>query len=121
VKTNLDELGSATDRLNESFEHLEGALTALKFGVPASVQLDSTDKLLVFGKTNSGWKLMIESANSSTDLVSTSRETRLRAADKIEELFFALNGERERQLEEVLRAIEKVDALTRKIHAQKNT
>lgn len=115
-----DDLGAATDRLNESFELLEGALTSMNFGVPASVELEThagkQSQRLTFGKTSGGWKLLIErDGHEPVALLSTSRETRLRAAARVEDLLLGLGDERTRQIRLVLEAVEKVDALTARI------
>ncbi len=117
----IDVLGAATDRLNESFEQLEGALTRLNFGVSASVELapDNSGRAqrLVFKRANSGWRLMIErdDPHELTDLIMVSRGTRILAAERIEELLLGLESERDRQLKQVLGCIERVDALTNRI------
>jgi len=107
------DLGEETDRLNESFEQLEGALTALNFGVSVSVEL-APQKSLSFRRTNSGWKLIVDIQEESTDLLATDRSTRVLAAEKVDELFLLLCAEKDRQLSDVSNAIAKVDAVTRK-------
>lgn len=116
-----DDLNTATDRLNESFEQLEGALTSLNLGVPARVELESTGdgraQRLAFRKANARWKLMVERDDppEAVDLSKTNRETRLQAACQVEALVLELHIQRDRELRRVLACTATVDALTRKL------
>ncbi len=88
-KTLGQTIGEATDRLNVAFEIAENALAALNLGVTAAVPLNEISSLR-FAKRSGGWQLIVESPVGESRLLSTSRETRVAAADRLPALYEAL-------------------------------
>jgi hypothetical protein len=118
------ELASATDAVNLALERVEQALAALNLGVTASVNLypgcvDDWQQCLGFGKDGSTWRLVLESGPAGGDdedwsqspLLSTSKEVRLRAVERLPALVDKLVEVAERQVGTFRAAAAKAEAL----------
>jgi hypothetical protein len=122
------ELASATEAVNSALERVEQALAALNLGVTAAVNLypdldpglqDGWVQYVRFGKDGSTWRLLLESGPyggdpedwSQSPLLSTSKETRLRAVERLPALVDQLVEEAERQVSDFRSAAAKAQAL----------
>ncbi|WP_437716253.1 SIMPL domain-containing protein [Sorangium sp. So ce448] len=120
------ELASATEAVNNALERVEQALSALNLGVTAAVNLDPDanprddwNQYVRFGKDGSTWRLLLESGPmdgepedwSQSPLLSTSKEVRLRAVDRLPALIDRLVEVAERQVGEFRAAAAKAKAL----------
>jgi hypothetical protein len=105
-------LAAATEELNDSIAKAEQELLALKLGVTASVLLEQGEdweSYLRFGKHGDKWRLVYESGPVMGEpedwrdepLLNASKEVRLRAVDKFEELLIALVDKATEQAEDV--------------------
>lgn len=120
------ELASATDAVNNALAHVEQALAALNLGVTAAVTLDpypnrqdDWHQYLRFGKDGSTWRLLLESGPDSGDaedwsqspLLSTSKEVRLHAVERLPALIDMLVEVAEDQVDKFKAAAAKAHAL----------
>lgn len=125
ARTLAPKLSAATDKLNEAISEAEQAICALQLGVVARVHLDGSEsdhpaayELLTFGKYGNAWRLIVESGlegepetESYTPLANESRETRLRAAEKLPDLVEKMVSEAEKELRRVEEKTAKISNL----------
>jgi hypothetical protein len=124
------ELASATEAVNSALERVEQALAALNLGVSASVNLDPDPnprddwhQYVRFGKDGSTWRLLLESGPDGGDtedwsqspLLSTSKEVRLRAVERLPALVDKLVEVAEHQVGKFRAAAAKAYALAEAI------
>lgn len=125
------DLHAASDELNTALLDFERALASLNLGISASVLLSSEysvegdfiETFLAFRKVGRQWVLLTEVGPSGghpdewseTPLVHTSRETRLCAVDKLEELHKKLLQEYHAECQRTLTSVDYVKRLTKKI------
>lgn len=133
-------LKPATDQLTEKLAKIERALTDLRLGVTASIELKSEDveddggrhygtevTALAFRREGKTWKLMIESGMTedehwhSIPLLNASRELRLLAIDRMHVLVERLAEQTEAQVQEVELHRAKADALLAQLQASQAT
>lgn len=120
------QLAEASDRMNEKFEKFAEVVATLRFGVSASVTLESETfdgfthfKELTFTKEDGRWGLYVVSGiegdedPTCTSITKCSREMRLRAVEKLPKLLKALVANAKTKTEEVDQASESIDSLTR--------
>lgn len=120
-------LSASTDKLNLSLQRAEAALAKLNLGVSARVCLDfdqsGWQEDLVFGKTSSGWRLSVETSMPDGEwqpspLLSSSRETRILAAEKLDELLRALIEAARKQLERIEGHADRADRFSTQVARQ---
>jgi len=120
------QLASATDEVNAALAHVEHALVALNLGVTASVELapasgrrDGWEQHLRFGKDGATWRLLLESGPDNGDtedwslspLLSTSKEVRLQAVERLPALIDELVEVAEEQVDKFKAAAAKARAI----------
>lgn len=123
-----ERLAAATDHLNETLRKCETALTELRLGVYAEVDLPyhrpGWTQALVFAKEGGDWRLLIETgpANGEVDvvpLVNAPRSVRLTAVEYLPALTSALLDAAVHEVAEVARTTEEVQSLIAKWEALK--
>jgi hypothetical protein len=121
-------LTAATEKLNASLTQIEADLQGLSLGVTASVEMEreafdgyAIVRNLRFGKENREWKLMYESGTdgdddwTSTPLLNTSREIRLKAVDHLGALIEKLVKTAEQEVGSIATKANEVEALARHV------
>jgi hypothetical protein len=104
------EFNAAMDELNAALAVAETALTDLHLGVSASVFIRE-GLFLTFKRTSTGWHLCIDHDDAMSQmLLNCSRETRLRAVEKLPELYDELIKTAKIQIDEVREKTLQVDA-----------
>jgi hypothetical protein len=103
--------------LNAQLEAFEAALAERSVHAPAAVVFEEAGESLRYGKVGSRWGLYFESKNGGTcAILSTSLETRCRAAGVLGELYervMAARGAIDSRVEEALAKAERAVALAR--------
>jgi hypothetical protein len=114
ASTSPEPLHQATELLNGALLEAEDALCDLELGVSASVSLDE-ERVLHFRKRGNEWALVVTRPGddaSGTELLKTSRKTRLDAAHKLPALHAALLDSYDVEHHRVEDAIQAVQAFT---------
>jgi hypothetical protein len=128
LKARGTRLSQPTDALNESFRKVEVALQKLGLGVRARIVMSSsviedgrgngvgTETIwLTYGKLDGKWRLLLETELSDRDdivvepLLNASREDRVSASQRLDDLLRAMVEEVDREIAEVDDARERVD------------
>ena len=113
----MSRLEDLADSLNQAIDLVESALAERGFGVTASIKLADSGCLLVFGKLDHVWRLMIQTPDGTVHpLRNCSRMYRVEAMDYLDELHAALSEAAGQNVEEVKDAISKAQDFFRKIN-----
>ena len=122
-----ERMNTAIGELNKAIISAENAIAALNLGVTAAVDLtgphDEFEQCLRFGKENGHWCLTVESAPlnpepedwDSNPLLNTSRETRIKAVEKLPDLVDKLVARAESEIIEVETAATQVEAFVQRV------